>query len=179
MGNWEGPLPGGSGQIGKLGKFASRRERAMWETGIARFLEEAGKLGYWESPLPGGSVQIGKLGKPASRRKRADWKCVKRVDWKVWKFIVARFPEEACSGSGKIFFPGPQRSAYCRRPRRPRTFANHLVHAPREGAYFIILELWRESERKTVQKMGGKLKGRKILVVTQPRSCPLTVVSAN
>ena len=82
LGNWEIPHPGGSGQIGNLGKVASRRNRVMWETGIARFLEEAGKLGYWESPLPGGSVQIGKLGKPASRRKRADWEFAKRVDRK-------------------------------------------------------------------------------------------------
>ena len=56
LGNWESPLPGGSGQIGKLGKLASRRKRAMWGTGNARFSEEAGKLGYWE--LLGGSGQI-------------------------------------------------------------------------------------------------------------------------
>jgi len=71
--NWESPLSGGSGQIGKLGKPASRRKRANWKTGKARFQEEAGRLERWESSLPGESGQCGELGTPASRRKRANW----------------------------------------------------------------------------------------------------------
>ena len=82
--NWESPLSGGSGQIGKLGKPASRRKRADWKAGKARFPEKAGNVGNWERPLLGGSGQIGILGKPASRRKRANWEIGK-----------ARFPEEA------------------------------------------------------------------------------------
>ncbi len=71
--NWESPLSGGSGQIGKLGKPASRRKRANWKTGKARFQEEAGRLESWENSLPGESGQCGELGTPASRRKRANW----------------------------------------------------------------------------------------------------------
>ena len=82
--NWESPLSGGSGQIGKLGKPASRRKRADWKAGKTRFPEKAGNVGNWERPLLGGSGQIGILGTPASRRKRANWDIGK-----------ARFPEEA------------------------------------------------------------------------------------
>ena len=68
--NWESPLSGGSGQIGKLGKPASRRKRADWKAGKTRFPEKAGNVGNWERPLLGGSGQIGILG--TSRRKRAN-----------------------------------------------------------------------------------------------------------
>ncbi len=84
MGSVPDPVILNSGQIGKLGKPASRRKRADWKAGKARFPEKAGNVGNWERPLLGGSGQIGILGKPASRRKRANWEIGK-----------ARFPEEA------------------------------------------------------------------------------------